>query len=154
VALKLPPVVADKQAVLTLLKELELFDEASRQAHLRSGVKIPTPAEHILLFAELNDLDLRKTTDRATALEGLDSLLHEAPTVHVSFAADPPREVLEKMVDWLRRESGRTVLLTVGLQPTLAGGCTVKTPTRLFDFSFRQRLDDGKKILAELIAQP
>jgi F0F1-type ATP synthase delta subunit len=59
----------------------------------------------------------------------------------MSFASEPSAKSLGTLVDWLRTNIHPQVVVSVGIQPSIAAGCIVRTPNRQYDFSLRQSLD-------------
>ena len=88
-----------------------------------------------------------------TALEELITHLRqlELPVVHVTLAALPNHAQRARLVDWFRSVAARPVLISFVADRNLGGGVAVRTPNRMFDFSWRQQLIEGRGKLAEII---
>jgi F0F1-type ATP synthase delta subunit len=71
--------------------------------------------------------------------------------LHISFAAEPSTQALEKILVWFRANIHPQALLQVGLQPTIAAGCVLRTPNKVFDMSLRNHLIEQQKYLMQLI---
>jgi hypothetical protein len=69
----------------------------------------------------------------------------------MSFATDPSSAFTAKIVTWLRASIAPNVLLEVGLQPTIAAGCIVRTTNKIFDLSLRQHFADAESVLLEAL---
>jgi len=72
-------------------------------------------------------------------------------TVYVTLAALPGEALRLHLVQWFRSSCREDVLINFSADRTIGGGIIVRTPNRIFDFSFRQRLVDGRLKLPEII---
>jgi len=111
--------------------------------------KSAMPASSRMLdeLVKANNLDLLNPADRKLLINSLEVVKSKAPAVHISFAADPPQAALEKIITWLRREIHPVLLLQIGLQPTIAAGCILRTPNKVFDFSLQKYFSSNKDLL-------
>lgn len=150
---KLPPSVTGPVEVGRLLRELEAVDEAVLQDSLRKNktVKIAPTSQQLDATLELNKYDLAVKADRQRMLKYLQAIKQKAPVVHMSFAADPSAEFTERIVDWFRSEIHPFTLLTLGLQPNIGVGCTLRTINKFFDMSIRENLLSKKEVLIKRI---
>lgn len=155
--LTLPVTVTGPADVGRLLRELQLIDQSLLQLGLREGgseVKMPKTSRLMDQIAEANKLNLLQKLDRAELEHFLTTIKEKAPVLHMSFSADPSIAFLEKLMAWLRREIHPSVLLTIGLQPTIGAGCILRTTNRQFDFSLREDFVSKRDILLSKIAAP
>jgi len=153
--LVLPVLVASRIDVGRLLNEVERIDNALMQLGLRhsgSEVKMPKTSQLMDQTIELNKLNLLQADDRQALIAFLTAVHDRAPVLHISFSADPNATFMEKLVVWLRREIHPQVLVTVGLQPTIAAGCIVRTTNKYFDFSLRKDFSTKRDLLVEQLA--
>lgn len=152
--LTLPTVIASRQDITNVHRELRLFDDATMQSVMRhdNPVKYPPISAKLRGVVQQNQVDLRDDAARKKLLERLDVLKNMAPTIHISFPAEPSPEVLQKLVTWLRKEIDPRIVIRVGMQPTIAAGVIVRTPNQQFDFSLRQHLQKHKAKLTERLS--
>ena len=153
--LVLPPPVVSLVDVHRLSRELEAFEDYMRQAQVRkSGSPVTPPRTSRLLdeLARANQLNILQDADRERLTAFLGSLA-DAPSIHISFAADPSAAFTEKIVLWLRANIHPQILLQVGLQPNIAAGCVVRTANKVFDFSLRENFTDKRGLLIEAIGR-
>jgi hypothetical protein len=154
--LALPPVVTGPTDVTRLQREAEALDEYMHQASLRKGgeatsmPKIPVMLDDI---AAMNHLNLLHQSDRKRLSEFLDMLQTKAPVVHMSFATEPSTEFTSKIVTWMRQNIHPLLLVQVGLQPTIAAGCMLRTTNKVFDFSLRQHFVRNRQILVDALGK-
>ena len=152
--LQLPASVVSGVDISRLSRELEAFEEYMEQARVRqrTGKTLTPPRTSRLLdeLARANQLNLLQDADRERLKLFLDSL-DGAPTIHISFSADPSAAFTEKIVLWLRTNIHPHVLVQVGLQPNIAAGCIVRTPNKVFDFSLRENFNQKRQLLVDAI---
>jgi len=136
--LKLPTLVFGVVEVRRLLRELELLDEFMRQSSIREPgrpVTLPRVSRVLDALAMDNGRNLLQDEDRQELHEYLKHIESTAPSIHISFASDPSSAFIAKLVTWLRNNIDPATLLQTGLQPSIAAGCVVRTPNKLFDIS-------------------
>ena len=147
----LPTLVFGIVEVRRLSRELEALDEYMRQAGLReAGSKqdtLPRVSRLLDATASENQLNLLQSEDRKQLLDVLKKVLESAPVIHMSFASDPSASFLEKIVSWLRSNIHPFVLIRLGLQPSIAAGCVMRTANHSFDFSLRHRFAEERQLL-------
>ena len=154
--LHLPVLVFGTVELHRLLRELDVLEDYMQQETIRknqakngSGAMLPRVSRLLDATASENQRNLLRREDREVLRVFLNQLLQTAPTIHVSFASDPSSAFTAKLVAWLRSNIHPFTLLQIGLQPSIAAGCVVRTTNQVFDLSLRQRFADQK---ANLIA--
>lgn len=156
--LKLPADVVSPADVVRLRHELELLDAFFENQRLReSGTPMTHPPKTSRMLeglVEQNKVNLLHSTARQDMAMQLKQLDVEAPVVHMSFAVDPSPAVLQRIVGWLRDNIHPLLLVQVGLQPTIAAGCTLQTTNRYFDLSLRHFLSEQHALLTQILHSP
>jgi hypothetical protein len=153
--LKLPLGIVDQGDAMRLLRELSSLDDFFVGANARKGGTPQQPPKTTILLsqlAELNGVSLLDKTHRATLINALQIIVKGAPMLHMSFASEPPPKSVEPILEWLRQNIHPQVLLQVGLAPSIAAGCVLRTPNKFFDMSIRVHLQKQAHLLNELIA--
>ncbi|MEM6997506.1 MAG: hypothetical protein AAF413_01200 [Patescibacteria group bacterium] len=152
----LPKLVATRADVLRLRREVESLDRyfaiLHQQGKETENVQLPKISKGLQAFSSENSLNLHDQIVRKTLLEFLDFLKIKSPVIHFSFANDPSAQTVSKLIEWLRREIHPRVLLTVGVSPSIGGGCMLRTHSKVFDFSFKQHFANNKSSLREVIS--
>lgn len=154
VQLQLPLGVVTRTDVRRLLQETTAIDEFLQQAAIRkpgSSLVLPKSSQLLKDFLETNKLNMLQTNDRQRAASALGQVYAHAPLLHVSFATDPSPLFLNRLMTWLRQEIHPSVLLQIGLQPSLGAGCVLRTNNKYFDFSLRQRFTDQRQLLTNAL---
>ena len=136
--------------VVRLRRELATIEDFMHQTSIRrpgQSVALPKVGSLIEGLAKINNINLLDSGDRQELLEFLHHLKTKAPVVHISFSTEPSLLFMGKIVDWFRQNIHSQVLVNVGLQPSIAAGCVVRTPNQVFDFSLRKRLVEKRSLL-------
>lgn len=152
--LVLPLTLVGEVDITRLLREINTLDDFFVSAEVRkSGSSIQPPRLTRLLndIALGNKYNLLQKTDREELAGQLNELRKSAPSIHISFAAEPSPKALEQVLRWLRENIHPLILLRVGLQPTIAAGCVLRTANKVFDLSLRENLNKQEPYLVELI---
>lgn len=157
--LSLPLEIMSPGDVSRLNRELGVIDNYIQQAKLRQP---GTPLQHLPRmtrglnsFTEANKLNLLLSNDRTAGLAFLEQLMNKGKVVHVSFVTDPSITFLSKLTAWFRDNIDPLIQISVGLEPTIAAGCIVRTDNRLHDFSLRKHFDAQRPLLlAKIKEQP
>lgn len=150
--LQLPDTALTVIDIGRLQRELEAVDNFLAQASAREGgtsVTLPKTTRAFEDFAKQNGLQLLQKADREQLAAFLDKVRNDAPVIHMSFSAEPSAAFLQKVVGWLRKEVHPMTLVQVGLQPSIAAGCVVRTTNKYFDFSMRKHFNQNRDLLVE-----
>src|SRR5262249_45080031 len=127
------------------------------QQHIRTPgepmAKLPKTSRLLDELSASNKLNLLDAKIREELIGFLADVAEHAPVIHISFASDPSSAFMEKIVHWFRINVNPSILVRVGLQPTLAAGCVVRTANRSFDMSLRASLERNRKLLSESLIQ-
>jgi hypothetical protein len=153
---QLPPLVIGPVEIGRLRRELAAIDEAFLEHTLRkkgNNAQMLKPSQLMDQLVELNKLNLLHKDDRQRLRRFLEAVADRAPLLHISFSADPPPAFMERLMAWLREQIHPQALVTVGIQPTIAAGCIVRTTNKYFDFSLRQDFADKRELLLEQISR-
>lgn len=118
-------------------------------ASKRATGKLPRTSTELQTMAKSAKLNLLLPGDRAKLTKQLQFVRRTAPSVQISFASEPSKQVLRVLVKWFRENGHPNTLITVGVQPSLAGGCVVRTSTKIFDFSLQRLFRANRPKLAK-----
>jgi F0F1-type ATP synthase delta subunit len=131
-------------------REVETVDDFLHQAGLRQGgksVKMPQTSRLVEGLVSDSGTNLLQNTDRAQLISYLSDLVDHAPVLHFSFASEPSAAFMVKLIVWLRTNIHPQVLVHLGLQPSIAAGCVVRTANKQFDFSLTQAFEKQRELL-------
>src|SRR5688572_11970854 len=138
----LPESVVSPVDIAQVIRELEETDQALQQAGLRKGgveVKLPRVGRLLTEIAEANQRNLLHADNRQQLMADLTELQAAAPTLHLSFNADPSAAFMQKLTTWLRQEIHPHALVRTGLLPSIGAGCVLRTTNKVFDFSLKNK---------------
>jgi hypothetical protein len=130
-----------------LKREHEAVDDWMRQEELRKPgekVKPPKTSRSLDELVGMNGANLQDPASRAKLGRILQKILDHAPLMHISFANEPTSAFMGKILEWLRGNVSPYVLVQVGLQPSIAGGCVIRSGSKYYDFSLRQHLAEHR----------
>jgi F0F1-type ATP synthase delta subunit len=146
----IPPQVIGLTDISQLLRELDQINEVMLQLKLRqdTNVKLPTITSLMNDLITANELNLLQEADRTALHQFLTAIKKQAPSLHMSFSSDPSQVFLGKLVTWLRQEINPYTLVTVGLQPNIGAGCTLRTLNKYFDLSLKESLNKHRSSLS------
>lgn len=154
--LVLPMTVITVSDVGRLIRETEAVDNFLHQAAIRqSGTQMQLPRVS-RLFEEIvssNRLNLLQVSDRQQLGQFLQLVRSKAPTLHVSFSADPSPIFQQRFITWIRQQMHPYVLLQIGLHPNIGAGCVIRTTNKYFDFSLRHRFSEQRKLLISKLSE-
>lgn len=156
VELTLPVLVFGAAELKRLLREIDSLENYLQQNKIRSAGKqpdLPRLSRMLDTLATQNQMNLLHDSDRKELRQFLVDTDKNAPVLHFSFASDPSSAFMAKLLTWLRRNIHPQALVTLGLQPSIAAGCIIRTPNKSFDFSLRNQLGENYKYLTEAISQ-
>ena len=152
--LELPILVFGPIEVRRLQRELESLEEYMSQSTIREPGKqaaLPKTSRTLEMLAGNNTKNLLLEADREELAAFLKKVSEKAPVIHISLAADPSSTFTAKIVAWLRTNIHPYALLQLGLQPSIAAGCVLRTDNKTFDFSLRHRFEDQRDLLVKAI---
>lgn len=139
-----------------LVRELEAVDETLSQMELGSPGEETKLARHSVTLEEIASLNKVQLTDSLQRTQFL-TLLHgfqkHAPSIHMSLATEPSAKFIQKIIVWMRSNIHPLILLEIGLQPTLAAGCMLRTNNKMFDMSLRHRFTENRGLLVQKISE-
>lgn len=154
-SLKLPERIIGSMDLSRVLRELKAVDDWLNQAALRKtgeAMKLPKASQSLEEVAAINGVSLLEAKQREQLIAILEAFRLHAPRLHMTFAVEPNAKVTSTVIGWLRGNVNPLVLLEVGLQPTIAAGCMVRTTNKFFDLSLRNHFRDNRHLLVEKIA--
>ncbi len=152
--IKLPLNIIDQIDINRILRELKEVDDFFIAAKVRpagTALQLPKLTRSLEQIAKDNNYNLLEEEHRKNLYKQIEQVKKNAPLVHISFAAEPSPSALEKILTWFRANIHPQLLLQVGLQPTIAAGCIVRTNNKVFDMSLREHLNQQHEYLAQLI---
>lgn len=154
-AFELPGAVYSPQLLEAVTFDIERYLDWYRETKIQKkvgakGKEEPTHSAETVLVIEAW---LGGKPATVESLEALVKYLKELkwPQVHVMLAALPNRSQREALVDWFRANTTPHLFLSFVADRNLGGGVVIRTPNRVFDFTWKQELVAGRDKLAGII---
>lgn len=156
--LNLPASVASAQDIAAILLETRAysrwFAHESIKQRVRGGTlaKAPaqTPALQELLHTWAAGGQITQTKLDAL-IAALENYRKTAPHLTITLAAPATGAVKATLVEWCRKNISANVLISFEFNATILGGVVVRTGSRVFDWSFRRKLLDGRAAFPEVL---
>ncbi len=151
----LPAAVYSPQLLESVIYDLQVYVDWIRQNEIRAkvGTKLkeePNHSDETVLVIEAWQNGEAPTIDSVHAL--LDHLKNmHLPEVHITLAALPNYAQRKTLVDWFRNNTAPELLVSFVADRNLGGGLVVRTPNRVFNYSWSQELVAGRDKLAEIV---
>lgn len=152
---ELPPAVYSPALVESVIYDIQYYLDWYHQNQIRKKVgasakEEPTHSAETVVVIEAWLHGQPATLDSLKAL-----LVHlralELPEVHIMLAALPNRAQRESLVNWFRSNVSPHLLLSFVADRNLGGGLVVRTPNRVFDYTWKQQLIAGRNKLAGIL---
>lgn len=122
-------------------RELYSIDSHFQARDISVDNRVHTTAELDNLIKS-SGVDLAEEQQRHTLIQQLQFVRRTAPTVRIVFSKQPGNRELSMLVKWFREFGHPNTLIEAGVDPSIGGGCIVKTSTKKFDFSYARLLSE------------
>ena len=153
--LKISNLVVGPSDVARLERELISLNDffvAAQARQTGTTMQPPKLTQTLNQLAKENDINLLEEGLRQKLAQELKRIYDEAPVLHISFATEASPKAMEKLVTWVRTNIHPQALIQVGLQPSVAAGCFLRTANKTFDMSLRASLKKSQPLLQKMIA--
>jgi hypothetical protein len=154
-AFQLPGAVYSPQLLESVVYDLQNYLDWYRQNQIRKKVgagpkEEPNHSDETVIVIEA------WLAGKPATLESIEALLVylrelKLPQVHIMLAALPNRSQREALVNWFRTNVGSGLLLSFVADRNLGGGVVIRTPNRVFDYTWKQQLVAARSKLAEIL---
>lgn len=150
---KLPDGITTPQQVEACLMDLEAYigsvrDRSVRQTATQTNEAPPQLSAELVIVLAAAGLGENPNVQQLEELKALVGTWRELPIIEVTLPAIPGPTLRKQLVSWFRA-LGQPVLVQFSFQRELAGGLMVRTPKRVYDFSFRRQIMAGREKLGE-----
>lgn len=154
-ALELPEAVYSPQILEMVIYELDQYNKWYQQSTVKTKVGVKTelaepnhsPETTLVIKA------WQETNSGASLVDLLDALRKlNLPVIHVTLATLPNHLQRAQLVRWFQQLSTPRPLILFSADRTLGGGVIVRTPNHIYDWSFRQKLEEARGNLGKVVA--
>ena len=156
-AFELPEAVYSPQILEMVMYELGSYNEWYRSTKIKTQVgvssadKEPNHSQETILV--INAWQKAQKSESASLVDLLETLKKlDLPVVHVTLAVLPNHLQRSQLVRWFQQLSEPRPLILFSADRTLGGGIIVRTPDHIYDWSFRQALEDARVNLGKAVA--
>jgi len=156
-ALELPEAIYSPQLLEMVIYELDQYNQWYRESKVKTkvGVKTDSPEpnhsqETLLVIKSWQDAHGKTEASLVDLLAALREL--KLPVVHVTLAALPNHLQRAQLVRWFQQLSAPSPLILFTADRTMGGGVILRTPNHIYDWSFRQKLEDARANLGKVVA--
>lgn len=154
-AFELPTAIYSPELMESVTYELEQYLDWYRSTRIQKTVgakpvEEPTHSAETVLVIEAW---LEGKTATTETIEALVAHLKELklPVVHLTLAALPNHSQRVQLVDWFRNNVSHGLLISFVADRNLGGGLVVRTPNRIFDYTWKEQLIAGRDKLPGII---
>ena len=144
--LQLPVSIVSREDARQALVELEGHIRAKDPVDVRELA--PGPLRDLIREAARGKRDAVKALDEI--VQQLNEVIISAPSVHIVLPASPDNTIVSSLTRWFRTNTNPQVLVEIEVRPGIAGGMVVRTPSRLYDWSFRSALEQNATKFCEV----
>jgi len=156
--LVLPATIISPRDIAELEMELLSYGDWFRhnaikqELHLPKGTMMPglsqTAISLLQQVAENNRLSFQILDQ---LLQDVRSLRQTSPTMTVTLAAPPSRQLQQTIAKWCRKELHDATLIDFRFNATLLGGMVIRYGSHVYDWSFRRALLTNRYEFAEVL---
>jgi hypothetical protein len=155
VALELPEAIYSPQILEMVIYELDQYNEWYQESKVKAkvGVKSEQTEPNHSPETTLVIKTWQEANVGASLIELLAALRKlNLPVIHVTLAALPNHLQRAQLVRWFQQLSTPRPLILFSADRTLGGGVIVRTPNHIYDWSFRQKLEEARGNLGKVVA--
>lgn len=137
---------------------LELFNysgdlrDAAVRAKTTQRKEAAPPSASALLLGVFHAAGVKAASAAETEklLKDLEQIRAHAPTVRITLAALPNRELKQQFTTWFRTQIHPHVLLTFSARSDIGGGLVLQAGSHIYDFSFKKQILEKRQRIGEL----
>lgn len=157
---KLPDMVSSPSDVTALIMEIRSYQQwygqyaNAARAHATYQTQqpelSPIASEVIRDWAAAEPLTAARID---TLVSELEHTAAHAPVITITLATAATAEVKHTLVAWCRTNIAADVLVAFRFNATILGGMVLRCGSRVYDWSFRTQLMNGRAHFAEVLAR-
>jgi F0F1-type ATP synthase delta subunit len=153
VALELPEAIYSPQILEMVIYELDQYNEWYQESKVKAKVGVKSEQTNHSPETTLVIKTWQEANVGASLIELLAALRKlNLPVIHVTLAALPNHLQRAQLVRWFQQLSTPRPLILFSADRTLGGGVIVRTPNHIYDWSFRQKLEEARGNLGKVVA--
>jgi DNA-binding Xre family transcriptional regulator len=156
--LPLPDSVASIQDLMALILEIQQYTKWFSHNAILKRVNSKKKTEPITISPRatqlLHDWDKIQpinTRSLDALIDTLNLYKNTAPTLTITLAAPPTNDIKETLTNWCRKNIAPNSMVTFRFNATILGGLVVQHGSRIFDWSFRRLILNGRGKFPEVL---
>lgn len=155
--LSLPESLYSPEQLEACQMELEQYIGYRHGEQTKQQLKAKSKSVPMALSPELADLLGGEETAAGISIPELEKWQQQlkdwlqSPVVHLTFAVLPTPGIKRDMVKWFRGQISPHTLLNFSVNRNIVGGLVVRTPGRIYDFSFRHQFLQHQGLITEIM---
>lgn len=152
----LPIDVFSPDQLSEIVAELQTYRGALRDATVRAKAvkskapELPEPSEPLANLLHNSGIKPDDADGLEATYKELQSILKDAPVMHLTLAAAAGRTLKRQLTVWFRTQVHPNSLLTFAIRSDIGGGMLLQAGSHFYDYSFRDRLLANKERLMEI----
>lgn len=137
--------IQTKEDVLSLMEEInELQKTIFKNQTTENGIfkkEMPDSDLKKRIFKMENE-EMKNQKDILSFLEELKTCVLELPTIRLKLAFQPSNDFLKKIGSWLKKETGKKIIMEIIVDQKIIGGLTMEYEGKYVDFSLRKKMEN------------
>lgn len=155
---KLPDNIASPQDLTSLIVEIHEYNRWFAHESIKNKVDAKDTSESPVMSSGAIELLRDWKADQQISQHSLDMLsqtLEEyatnSPTMTITLAALPTSSLKKILVNWCRKNIAPDILVSFKFNSNLLGGMVVQYGSHVFDWSFKRKIIENRKIFPEVL---
>lgn len=137
--------IQTKEDVLSLMEEInELQKTIFKNQNGKNGIfkKETDNSDLKKLISKMENEENKNQKEILSFLEELKTYVLALPAIRLKTAFQPSGEFLKKIGRWLKKETGKKIIMEVVVDQKIIGGLTMEYEGKYADFSLRKKMEN------------
>lgn len=138
--------IRTKEELIFFLEEIAkirqiIFKDSGALLSKKAERKVSGETKELLERLEKEGVISESRGRQSAFWEELEKELQSLPEIKLEIAFSPDGDSLEKISQWLEKESGRKIILDLAINPKIVGGAIIEYQGNWRDFSLAKDID-------------
>lgn len=156
--INLPDSVASLQDLTALILEVREYTKwfshnaiLQRVSKKRVTRPMPLSPSASMLLRDWENIQPITVRSLDELIDILNLYKNTAPTITITLAAPATNDIKHTLIGWCRTNIAPNIMVAFGFNATLLGGMVVHHGSRIFDWSFRRQILNGRERFGEVL---
>jgi len=156
--INLPDSVASLQDLTALMLEVREYTKwfshnaiLQRVSKKRVTRPMPLSPSASMLLRDWENIQPITVRSLDELIDILNLYKNTAPTITITLAAPATNDIKHTLIGWCRTNIAPNIMVAFGFNATLLGGMVVHHGSRIFDWSFRRQILNGRERFGEVL---